>query len=168
MSRDYPDWIHPEKAASARRDFSGRVPVERLERLRGLVVEGEPGWVEFSLRFSHDEQGQIRIDVHVDAEVPLQCQRTLKTFQQALSSDSVVAVVGSEEEEAALPEDYEARLCPDDRLEVLDLVAEEVLLALPLVPVDPASEPMEAPAAEAETHRPFEALAALKKRSRQK
>jgi len=161
MSRDFPDWVDPEKAASARREFSGRVPVGRLPRLEGMVVEGAPGEIAFSLRFSHDDQGQVCVDVEIDGQVAMTCQRSLETYDQAIAGRSRVGVVVNESDEAGLPEDYEVRICPDQRLELLDLVAEEVLLALPLVPTDPASEPVGQPDVGRDTHRPFEALAAL-------
>jgi uncharacterized protein len=163
MSRDYPDRIDVDKAASARRVFRGWIEASRLARLEGLIVAGEPGGFEFELSFSRDSQGQNLAEVDLKGEVAMQCQRTLRTFRQALESHSRVAFVVSENEEAALPEDYEPRVCADQRIELADLIGEEALLALPLVPVDPESDPFpEAPEAK-DTHRPFEALAALTK-----
>jgi len=163
MSRDYPDRIDVDKAASARRVFRGRIGASRLARLNGLIVAGEPGDFEFQVSFARDSQGQVLAEVDLKGEVALQCQRTLKTFRQGIESHSRVAFVVSEDEEAALPEDYEPRVCVDQRIELVDLIGEEALLALPLVPVDPESDPFpEAPEAK-DTHRPFEALAALTK-----
>jgi uncharacterized protein len=55
-----------------------------------------------------------------------------------------LALVTSEGEEEALPEDYEA-LVPeaDGTIRPLDLIEDELILALPVVPVDPDSEPVE-------------------------
>lgn len=166
MSRDFPDWVNSEKAAIARRVFNGCVEVDRLPRLAGLTVAGEPGQFEFEVSFALDEQEQVLAAVELHGEVALQCQRTLKTFRQEIRSQSRVAIVANETEEAALPEDYEVRICADHRLELLDLIGEEALLALPLVPVDPTSEPVSAEEKAKDTHRPFEALAELSKGSK--
>jgi uncharacterized protein len=163
MSRDFPDWVHPDKAAAARRHFSGTVAVDRLPRLAGMIVAEAGGELQFELDFSHDEQRHVRVDVHVFGWVPLQCQRSLATYRQTIEARSVVGVVASEEEAAGLPEDYDPQLCPDHRLALLDLIEEEVLLGLPLVPVDPESSRIGVEPHSADTHRPFEALAALKK-----
>ncbi len=163
MSRDFPDWVNPDKAAAAERVFVGSVTTCKLARLAGLIVEGEPGELRFELRFHLDGQRQSCVDVTVEGEVPMQCQRTLATYRQPISSRSLVGIVGSEQDAEALPEDYEVRLCPDARLELLDLVEEELLLALPLVPVSPDSERVSAPPSEHEVQRPFAALAGLKK-----
>jgi uncharacterized protein len=163
MSRDFPDWVHPDKAAAARRHFSGSVAADRLPRLAGVIVAGAGGELQFELDFCHDEQRQVRVDVRVGGWVPMQCQRTLATYRQPVDARSVVGVVVSEEEAASLPEDYDPQLCPDYRLALLDLIEEEVLLDLPLVPVDPDSSRIGVEPHSADTHRPFEALAALKK-----
>jgi uncharacterized protein len=94
------------------------------------------------------------------------CQRTLKRFAQPIDSTSDVAVVASESEADALPEDLEPKLVPDGRLRLVELVEDELLLALPLVPRDPASEPVgEAEQAddESEASGPFAALEKLRR-----
>ena len=166
MSRDFPDWVHPDKAAAARREFSGTVPVDRMARLEGLVVGRESSEVSFRLTFAHDEQRQVRVEVWIAGTVPMQCQRSLKTFMQDIEGSSVVGVVGSEQAADALPDDYEPKLCVDNRLELLELIEEEVLLSLPLVPVDPQSDRIgdKTESVGQDTHRPFEVLAALKKK----
>jgi uncharacterized protein len=168
MSRDFPDWVHPDKAAAARREFAGTVPLDRMPRLDGLVVDQTAGEISFRLAFSHDEQRQVRVEVHVAGMVPMQCQRTLKTFMQEVNSESVVGVVVDEQAASGLPDDYEPKLCADNRLKLLELIEEEVLLGLPLVPVDPGSERMsdENDSVGQETHRPFEVLATLKRNKR--
>jgi uncharacterized protein len=163
MSRDFPDWVHPDRAAAAMRHFAGTVAVDRLPRLADMIVADAGGELQFELDFAHDEQRQVRVDVRVSGWVPMQCQRTLATYRQPIEAQSVVGVVASEEDAASLPEDYDPQLCPDNRLELLGLIEEEVLLCLPLVPVAPDTSRISVEPQSADTHRPFEALAALKK-----
>lgn len=163
MSRDYPDWINAEKAAHARRVFRGQVDADRLPRLDGLIVKDRGSEIEFEISFSLDGQGQVLAEIDLSGELALECQRTLKVFRHPVKSRSKVAIVADEAQEARLPEDYESRLCPDQRLELLDLVGEEALLTLPLVPVDPESEPLPDVETSGDTHRPFEALGKLSK-----
>jgi len=164
MSRDFPDWVHPGKSAAARRIFSGTVPVERLSRLAGLILEGQGGEIHFKVAFAHDDQQQVRAEVEVSGSVPLECQRTLKAFDHAVEGSSTVGIVLSDAEADRLPDDYEPKVCPDSRLSLIDLVGEEVLLSLPLVPVDPESSRLEASPKTNDTYRPFEALSDLKRK----
>lgn len=165
MSRDYPDWVHPDKAASAGRCFKGELPVASMERLSGLIVEDAGGEVAFKLDFSLTAQRQIRVDVAIHGWLPLQCQRSLKTYRHEFESSAVVGVIADEAEIPSLPGEFEPLACPEQRLKLADLVEEELLLCLPLVPVSPDTERVgEDLPSTAETHRPFEVLASLKKR----
>jgi len=112
----------------------------------------------------HDGQRQVRVDIEVWSSVRLRCQRTLEVFEYALESRSVVGIVTTDQAADALPEDYEPLLCTTGRVELLRLVEEEVLLALPLVPVSPHSERVGGQAGSRDTHRPFAGLAQLRRK----
>ncbi len=164
MSRDFPDWIQPEKAAAARREFAGTVPLKRLERLTGMIADPGEAEIAFELRFAHDDQRQVRVEVRVKGRVPLTCQRSLKVFHHELDSQSVVGIVGSERDAEALPDDYEPLMATEGRIELITLIEEEMLLGLPLVPVDPESNRLgDDKDTGADTYRPFAELADLKK-----
>ena len=84
----------------------------------------------------------VRLAVRVHGSVPMTCQRSLKRYRQPIDSHSSVAVVASEDQLSALPEDLEPKLVPKGRLKLVELVEDELLLALPLVPRDPDSSPV--------------------------
>ncbi len=164
MSRDFPDWVQPEKAAAARREFAGTVPLKRLERLAGMIADPGEAEIAFELSFAHDDQRQVRVVVRVKGRVPLTCQRSLKVFHHELDSQSVVGIVGNEQDAAALPDDYEPMMVTDGRVELITLIEEEMLLGLPLVPVDPESSRLgDDDNSGADTYRPFAELADMKK-----
>lgn len=161
MSRDFPDWIDPDKAAAAGREFSGTVPLARLARLEGMIADVDDGGdaeIEFRIVFGHDEQRQVRAEVSVSGRVPLRCERTLKVFEHPIESRSIVGIVPDDRTAESLPEDYEPLLCPDNKIELVQLIGEEVLLGLPLVAIDPASSSVPGQAPAADTHRPFAGL----------
>lgn len=163
MSRDYPDWLNPFKAAQARREFAGTMRLSELRPVRGLIDDPGESEIAFELAFDLDDQGETRVRVRVSGEVPMVCQRTLRRFRQPIDSRSLVAIVDSEAAAGRLPEDYEPLVIAEQRLRLADLVAEEVLLALPLVPRAPDSEPVRTQEAtgpeDAGSQRPFAVLA---------
>lgn len=165
MSRDYPDWINPFKAAQARRNFAGTMRLADLDRVRDLIDDPAESEIGFSLSFELDDQREVKVQVKISGEVPMVCQRTLKKFDQVIDSSSVVAIVDSEAAVERLPDDYEPLVVSDGSIKIADLVAEELLLALPLVPRSPESEPVGedvAPGIEKEErHQPFAVLADL-------
>lgn len=163
MSRDFPDWIDPDKAAAAGREFSGTVPLSRLPRLEGMIADPGEAEIGFRISFGHDEQRQVRVEVAVSGMVPLYCQRSLERFEHPIESRSTVGIVADDRAAEALPENYEPLLCPDNKVELVRLIGEEVLLGLPLVPVDPRSSRVrERPGHPPDTHRPFAGLDRLR------
>lgn len=166
MSRDFPDWVDPAKAAAARREFHGTVPLARLERLEGLLAD-DRGVAEFQLAFSEDGDRQVRVDIRVSAEVSLICQRSLQPYQEKLDARSVVGIVADDAAAAALPSDYEPVICADNRVWLMRLVEEELLLALPLIPRDPQAKPVRCEQPDGGGNRPFAGLAKLKRKSGQ-
>lgn len=143
MSRDYPDRVNPDRVAAQRRTFTGKLPLAAFDRLADLLdrpLADEA--LSFEAAFDQDTQGQVLVDLQVSGRVPLICQRTLNRFWYPVQSQSKIGIVRDEEAALALPEDYEPLVVADDELMLKDLVEEEVLLALPLVPVAPGTEPI--------------------------
>ncbi|MDT8319187.1 MAG: YceD family protein [Xanthomonadales bacterium] len=97
----------------------------------------------FRARFGHDGQGAVTIDLQVDAELPLICQRSLEPYLEPVHRRSVLCVVRDEIEAERVPEAYDPVLLTEGKLALLDLVEDELLLAVPQVPRNPAVEAVE-------------------------
>lgn len=151
---------------AARRGVQGRVPLSSLERLRDSLVDTD-GEVTYSLEFDTDELQVPYVEMRIDAGLPLLCQRSLQRFVFPVNIVQRLGLIRDEADEAALPPGYEPLLVPSDGLlRATELVEDELILAVPVVPTMPGTEAMERdwPAEEAEQERanPFAALAALK------
>jgi uncharacterized protein len=104
------------------------------------MLAGNEGAAQYALDFGRDEFGTAYLQVHVEAPLTLMCQRTLEPFVLPLTVDSRLGLIRSEREEAALPPGCEPLLVEDDgKLNPADVIEDELLLALPLVPVNPDS-----------------------------
>ena len=184
MSREFPDIVDPWKAAEGRRTFRGTMPLKRMDRLSGILADhagGEShasavnGEAAFVMSFAYDRQGLVTIDIKVEAELPLRCQRSLAPFVEDVRRHSVLVVIEDAGEQDSLPESYEPFLVEERRVALSDLVEEELLLAVPQVPRSPGSQEIELstdgrdkpPSGEEaeQTHRPFAGLAGLMKDS---
>jgi uncharacterized protein len=170
MSRNFPDRVRPEKVAAAHRQFAGCVSLQSMPRLADVLADpGASDEVDFEVAFYVDQQGQVVADVAVSGQVPLICQRGLHRFGCAINSRSRLGLIGDIARADELPEDYEPLLYEGEDVALADLVEEELLLAIPLVPVSPESEPV-GEASEPEkkeetpTHRPFEMLGKIRNR----
>jgi uncharacterized protein len=158
---------------SARRSFQGELPVVALKRL-GEALAGTEGTLQYELDFGRDEFGTAYVDVRVQAPLTLVCQRTLEPFVLPVTVDTRLGLIRTEREESALPPGSEPLLVADDgKLSLADVIEDELLLALPLVPVNPdstlpeevvAHEPEETSSGEGRSDNPFAVLRELKKR----
>lgn len=124
---------------TARRSFQGTLPLAGLDRL-GEVLASREGHVEYTLDFGRDELGTAYLAVHAEAPLTLICQRTLEPFVLPVTVDTRLGLIGDDSEEAALPPGCEPLLVGDERVNPAAVIEDELLLAVPLVPVSPQSE----------------------------
>jgi uncharacterized protein len=111
------------------------------------------------------------LSLEAEATVRLECQRCLQAMAQPLAVARRFRFVADEAEAARLDEDSEddvLALPPRGRLDLLPLVEDELILALPIVPrhetcPEPLPLPADDAAEEASPEHPFAALAALKR-----
>jgi uncharacterized protein len=78
-------------------------------------------------------EGRTTIEVSLDGHVVLPCQRCLKPCGSDVSETAQLAVVTDDAEE--VPGGFEPVLGDPERLSVTDLIEEQLLLGLPLVPM---------------------------------
>lgn len=167
MSADSSQAVDVWRQVSARRVLEGEWPLASFPRLTGLLASDE-GTVRYRIEFGRDALEVPFARVDVDAGLPLTCQRSLQVFVQPVQVEQMLGLIRDEGEEAGLPPGYEPLLVPEDgRIVPQSLVEDELILAVPVVPIAPGSEAVErdwpVTAEEAEEANPFAALSALKR-----
>jgi uncharacterized protein len=136
MSREYPDWISPGRAAEGKRIFSGTIPLSRMKRLASVLVDIR-GEASFVAAFRTDLDQRVIIDMQVEAALPLVCQASLDHYDEHVKRQSELAVIEHDSEQAELPDNYEPVQTENGRLAIARLVEDELLLGLPQVPRKP-------------------------------
>lgn len=126
----------PLRSARRNESFSGEIPLHQLERLTAALLT-EAGRVSVSLRCREDLARVAVIEGEVAVAVVQQCQRCLQPYHYALESRFVFGVVPPAGSAERLDPAYEPLWLEEDSLFVADLVEEELILALPLVPLHP-------------------------------
>lgn len=168
MSAPLPELVDAWRMVAQGRCFEGTLPLSRLPRL-GEALADSAGECRFWLEFGRDEFDVGFLEIRIEAGLPLTCQRTLQRFVLPVSTHQRLGLVRDAREEAALPADYEPVLLDaEGQLRPLELIEDELILALPLVPIEPGAEALMTEASptpeEARAATPFAALAALKQR----
>src|ERR1700750_2531347 len=140
MSVTLPSSVDAWREVRARRSFQGSLPVSACARL-GKVIASPEGDVTYELDFGRDEFNTAYVAVRAKAPLTLICQRSLEPFQLPVEIDARLGLIVEESEEAALSPGYEALLVEQDgKLDLVATIEDELLLALPLVPVNPDHE----------------------------
>jgi uncharacterized protein len=121
------------KLAETRAAFDFDLPMTDLPGLPPELSAGG-GRVQTQLRFGR-EQGFATAEVRLHAQLQVTCQRCMGPLSLAVDAKSPVVIVESEREAEGAPAGMETFLAPDGRLSLSALVAEELLLALPIVPL---------------------------------
>jgi uncharacterized protein len=178
MTRQYPaKSLNIQALAESGERLSGVVPLQKLERLalesKGLQADTAVNWQTVAeLRLGLTGSTDVWLHLQASASVPLACQRCLGAFQAPLQVNQWYRFVASED--IAMAEDDEADedlLVMAPQFDLLGLLEDELLMALPLVPMHdecpvlPAFSAggLDAPGADADKPNPFAALAKLKK-----
>lgn len=113
---------------------SGFLPLARLQRLSQqlYVAEGE---ARAELSFGVDQQSRKTISGHLEAVLPLVCQRCLERIDIPVATELSLALVWNDDQATQLPRTLDPVVMDGEVLDLLEIVEEELLLALPLVAI---------------------------------
>lgn len=177
--------VEPIKLAQQQTVLEGRLPISEMERVREAVfaAEGDAGTtavapqageVVYRLVFGFDENRQLICRGHLETRLVLECQRCLGAVDEDIESEFVWAFVSSDEGAAQLPKQYEPVLFDGTHADLVAVIEDEVLLAVPMYPVHASASCAEGFAAVAitpaepekssTTTKPFAGLAELLKK----
>jgi uncharacterized protein len=168
-----PPWSRPleiDRLADGGADVDFAVPLAELAALRS-VRASVAGNVHGRVHFGR-QAGVAVAELRLRGTATLQCQRCMQPMQLPLDTVVRVGLVGSEAEVARVPADLEPMLAGGGRISIGELITEEMLLTLPIVPLHgdgvacaAASAPEAGPErSDVATHKPFARLAELMKR----
>lgn len=170
MSSRLPQRVDPWHLADQGRVLEGSYAFAEMHRLAPLLAAAD-GKASFRLGFEHDGDRRAVVRVAVDAVLPLICQRCLEPLDHEVHSRGMLGIVASIEEAERLPGSYESLLVMEDSVRPLEIVEEELLLAIPAVPRHEAHCAPSGPTARshdgAASASPFAVLAGLRGRSKE-
>lgn len=159
------DRFDPWKLAAAGGHFQGKISLACLPRL-GSLLAASADQVSVELTAGVDAQALAFLRGHLDTTVRLICQRCLAPFDLPLTVPFRLGLAHDEHQAENLPEEYDPLLVPAEGVLLAELAANELILALPLVPMHDDLQQCQAngfvsPQVEAQTAKPFAALATL-------
>ena len=154
------------KLVAQRGHLTGYVALSKLTRLADLLVASE-GQARLLLVGDVGDDKRHVLNGEVRSTLALKCQRCLDPVSIDLEQSFALALIRGESEIQGLPRELDPLLVGSDPSDLWDLVSEELLLALPLVPMHQneacAARPSDAVQADEQIRKnPFSALKVLK------
>src|SRR5579859_5550763 len=130
--------IHPERLTEKPQVFEGAMAIDDLPRVREVVAKGE-GKLRYKVSARLDAQRRKMVSCIIEGFVFLTCQSSLEVFRHRVSIDDRLVLVDREAELPPIKEESDAEdyMVADGALDILALVEDAVLLALPMVPRKP-------------------------------
>jgi len=133
MSRQLPDLIDPLQIAEKGQVFSGQVAISRMQRIKDSL-SNDQGCLEVALRFGKDESGQRYVKGEIHGELQLFCQRCMMPMAWPLDAGFSLALLRSEAQIESMADIYEPFIVPPEKVKLVELLEDEIILQLPLVP----------------------------------
>jgi uncharacterized protein len=129
-----PITIDPYRSAQRSLECEGIFETSGMNRLLA-ACESSSEHVHVKVDFGVDELGLVFISAKGSATIALTCQRCTEAFEHKLLIDFVFSPVKDEEAAENLPSYYDAiELDENGEVNLRDLVEEEFLLVIPLIP----------------------------------
>lgn len=167
-----PHYIDVQKWADREAVIDQVYPLSAFARLTVGAVD-DKGDVSVNVRLYRDAQGLFIVEGNLATAVQLTCQRCLEPVAAELAADMRLWLLRSEEQAARLPDEADYLVLDENGgIDLADALEDELILALPLVPLHESCEgsPVEPGGATDEPEpeprpNPFRVLASLKGRT---
>ena len=129
-----PTKIDPFRFAENAHGLQGVLQIKGMARLCESLSATD-GTVDVDILFGIDEQGIKFAKGHLSTRLKLQCQRCLEPFEYEIIGSFMSGIVHTDEEADQLPERYDPLIVKDNSLVISDMIEEELLVSLPIVPM---------------------------------
>jgi uncharacterized protein len=133
MSKDnLPIQVNPFRLAENATTLHGHLLVKDMPRLCSSLLT-EEGEVDVKLVFGIEHKVRF-LKGFFKTALTLQCQRCMEPFLREITADFAMGLVTSEEAAKRLPEECEPLIITDESLIIPDMIEDELILSLPIVP----------------------------------
>lgn len=139
MPTPLPELIEPMHLAERGVRLKGEIELSRMTRLAPLLKEQE-GAVWVDILFSKNNEGVQCINGELKGGLTVLCQRCLEPMQIPIRAELRLELIDTLAAEPRITDNYEPLLVTAGSVSLIELVEDELLLALPISPMHPLSE----------------------------
>ncbi len=130
--------VDPYLQARRARHMRGSIALVKLKRLvaalnpEGASYQNDTD-VDIDVQFSRGAGGRVQFQLVARATLLAQCQRCLGEVSYTLDVQRQMMVVSDEADVVTIPAEFEPVLMQDEKLSLLPVIEDELLLSLPIV-----------------------------------
>ncbi|MBK1673154.1 hypothetical protein CKO35_07505 [Ectothiorhodospira shaposhnikovii] len=167
-----PELVDPFRLADKSRVLDGVLDLAAMPRLAEALGRPGEGLCRVELCFDRVPSGRPRLSGHVVAELAPLCQRCLEPMALPVDTRFEMQLVQEDRQTAGALGEEDVLVVGDERLNLVALVEDELMLCLPVVPLHPEQaceagfQPefngRDVKAAQKEENNPFAVLGRLK------
>jgi len=166
-----PFQVDPFRFAHDAVELESTLPLAQMKRLSTILYQPE-GDVAISLAFSVDVLGTSMLRGRVQAHLNMICQRCLESMPVDVDTELALGFARSDAGLEQIPSELEPVRAEDGQVNLLQLLEDEIMLALPQIPRHVESEcsasallhkPTKGESQPPKRENPFSVLAGLKK-----
>lgn len=129
-----PQYIDPIRLANRSERLLGQMCLHDMQRLSSMMASTK-GHVDVELELSVDHFKIRNIRGLIRANIKLVCQRCLQTMDYVVDLKVMLGIIKKREQADQLPTKYEPLLVETDEISLLDIIEDEIILAMPNTPL---------------------------------
>ena len=129
LTEPLPTTLDVRKAAVRGAGVSGRLKPQDLQRFRPILA-GDEGTIIVDMVFSRDEENRYIVEVAIEADVMVTCQRCLEPMPEHLTCNNTLAMVWTDDEATHLPRHLDPLVVTEATHNLWELVEEELILTI--------------------------------------
>lgn len=160
--------VDPVHLASREEQIAGHVPVKSFTRLSNLLQTSD-GNVQVLIAFGKGEIGYPIVQGDIKANVVVECQRCLQSMPLQLDTEFRLVAMDMDSDASDSDGLFDAVLMDDGEIDLYDLIEDELVMAMPMVPMHALADhcsasgkyfgnPDEADSGASKSQRPFKDL----------
>lgn len=130
-----PQRISPDRLADQQVCYTETLKLSQFKQLITLLLKQDDNTpIDVQMQFDRDQNNRIIIHLQVKTALLLTCQSSLKNYTESFEINTLLTPITHDSEAELLPDNYDPILLEDRQLDLFNMIEEELILALPMIP----------------------------------
>jgi uncharacterized protein len=130
---ELPQLIDPLECLGQQQVFEGTVDSDQLTRL-SEQLSGIEASIPYKLSFYQDDAGRCIVQCDITTCLNVVCQRCAQKMELPIKVASHLCVIANDKAAEGLPKNYEPLVSIEGMISPLEVIEEELILAIPMIP----------------------------------